>query len=184
MNVSSKEAQQVLDDVEQTMKRTHRRVSGDEAFPQLMLWGAIWFIYPMWIQYWPETFYIPMVLFPLGGIASWLIGTNRRRPVQNAGDKRYGMVWWILFFFAGIWAVLLKPESPEQVYAFGCTVAMFVYVAGGLWWGRFFSLLGLAVTGLTLAGLFLFHEIFWLWMAFMGGGALMGSGLYLKYGRR
>jgi len=184
MNVSRGEAKQALEDVEQTMKTASRRWDGDDAFPHLMLWGAIWFIYPMWVQLWPRTLYIPMLLFPLGGIASWLIGTHSRRPVKNTKDKRFMLIGFILWFFACIWAVLLKPESPEQIYAFGCTVAMFAYVVAGFWWGRVFIVLGLAVTVFTLVGYYLLPGIFWLWMAFMGGGALMGSGLYLKFWRR
>lgn len=184
MRVSESEAKQALDDVEQTMRTTSRRWDGDEAFPHLMLWGAIWFIYPMWVQFWPETSYIPMFLFPVGGLASWKIATHGRRPVKNTNDKRFLLIGWILWLFACVWAVLLQPKSPEQIYAFGCTVAMFAYVVAGFWWGRFYIVLGLTVTGLTLAGFFWLPNMFWLWMAFMGGGALMGSGLYLKLLRR
>jgi hypothetical protein len=40
--------------------------------------------------------------------------------------------------------------------------------------------IGLAVTGLAVLGLFLVPNWFWIWMAVMGGGTLVGTGLLVR----
>jgi hypothetical protein len=57
---------------------------------------------------------------------------------------------------------------------------MFAYVVGGLWFGRFFTWLGMAVTGLILLGVFAWPEWSDLWTGFAGGGSLVLAGLYVR----
>ena len=44
--------------------------------------------------------------------------------------------------------------------------------------------IGLGATALTLAGYYFLPGHFYIWMAFVGGGSLLGPGLYLKLRRR
>ena len=59
-------------------------------------------------------------------------------------------------------------------------MAMFAYVVGGLWLGRFFVWLGLGVTAVTLVSLFALPDYFWIVMAVIGGGAMLLSGLHMR----
>jgi hypothetical protein len=65
--------------------------------------------------------------------------------------------------------------------AIQATIPMFAYVVMGLWLDHFILWIGLAVTALTLVGLFFLQPYFWLWMAVTGGGMLLGTGLYIRY---
>lgn len=67
--------------------------------------------------------------------------------------------------------------------AFICTVIMFTYVVSGLYetGAKFMLWLGLAGTAITLIGFYIIPASYYcLWMAPAFGGALFGTGLYLK----
>jgi len=51
----------------------------------------------------------------------------------------------------------------------------------GLWFCSYFMvLLGLGVTAATLIGYYLLTPYYCLWMAAMGGGALLATGVYIR----
>ena len=55
-----------------------------------------------------------------------------------------------------------------------------IYMVMGLWLGWRYSAIGGALAVLTLGGFFLLPVHFLLWMAFVGGGALILTGLWLR----
>jgi len=58
---------------------------------------------------------------------------------------------------------------------------MLFYCLAGLWFGRAFIVIGLAITVLTLIGyLFITGGMFLLWMAAVNGGGLVLSGLWMR----
>ena len=70
------------------------------------------------------------------------------------------------------------------MWAYGVSLAMFVYIAMGLWIGRLYVVTGLTVTLLTLFGLLWLGDWYWLWCAITGGGSLLMAGCWLwKQGR-
>ncbi len=50
----------------------------------------------------------------------------------------------------------------------------------GIWFSRDLVVIGLATTILALVGFLAVPHLFNLWMAFLGGGTLIGSGLYIR----
>lgn len=105
----------------------------------------------------------------------------RRSPVKTREGWRIGAFWFFLFAYGAIWLHLLRPWSGLQMNAFICTLVMFAYVMMGLFWDRYLLWLGLAVTAATLLGVHVFERWYCLWMAGAGGGALLGTGLYIRY---
>ena len=94
---------------------------------------------------------------------------------------RIGGLWGALLIYIFIWLRLLSPVNGMQVNAFICTACMFAYIVIGLWFESYFMIvLGLAVTAATLIGFYLLAGYYCLWMAFAGGGALLGTGLYIR----
>ena len=87
-----------------------------------------------------------------------------------------------MFIYVAIWLNMLKPVSGLQTGAFIGTACMFVYIVIGLRFeGYFLVWLGLAVTGVILAGLYIVPLAYYnLWMAAFGGGAILGTGLYIR----
>jgi hypothetical protein len=92
------------------------------------------------------------------------------------------LIFWVLLFaYAIVWLFLVGAVDGMQLCVYLCTAAMFGYVVIGLWSGSFFMVwLGLAVTGLTFLGYYGLPDYFYLWMSPMGGGPLLGTGLYIR----
>ncbi len=67
--------------------------------------------------------------------------------------------------------------------AMGAFVPMLIaafYTIVGMWAGWRFSAIGIGLAVLTMAGFFLLNAHFLLWMAVVGGGALIVTGLWLR----
>jgi len=201
MDVSKQEARDSLDQIQAAVSQTRKRIAAGSTAPLLILWGAIWFVAYLgtYLSYlFNFEFYCLrlthrvsigihfaglcwMVLVLIGVAASWIIGV-RRAPVKSPHNRRWGFCWLILFVYAGVWLALLWPWNEYQINAFLASIPMFAYVVMGLWADRVLLWLGIAVTLLIIVGFFLFHfqPAFWLWMAILGGGALAGTGLYIR----
>jgi len=201
MDISKQEAQGSLDQIQAAVSQTRKRIAAGSTAPLLILWGAIWFVaYLVTYLSYPFEFELYclrlthrvsigihiaglcwLVLVLIGMGASWIIGV-RRAPVKSPHNKRWGFCWLILFVYAGVWLALLWPWNEYQINAFLASLPMFAYVVMGLWADRVLLWLGIVVTLLIIAGffLFLFQPAFWLWMAILGGGALAGTGLYIR----
>ena len=75
---------------------------------------------------------------------------------------------------------LMGPVDGRQTAAFVPLVVATSYVLGGIWWGTRFVVAGIVLAALTLGGFFLLTEHFLLWMAVVGGAALLVGGLWLR----
>ena len=187
-DISSTEARERLAQIEQTMAKA-RYYAAATASPALYTWGAVWMIAYGLCQYFPQR--SGLIWAPAGMIGAALtVLFSMRAPVRSTTDKRFGLAWWILFIFAGVWLAVLMPWKQMAALdgmalqrsfgAYAATVVMFAYVIIGMWWDRFFMWLGLLVTALTLLGFFALPEYFNLWMAICGGGLLLVSGWLIK----
>jgi hypothetical protein len=185
MTISKEEARQALLDIDSTMRSTRLAIANGCASPMLILWGCIWIA-----GYTANQF-----LGPRSGIAWMCLSTigalfsiRLRRPTKNPNGPKIGIFWFALFAYSVMWAWLLFGPRPgtsnlanvNRMSAYFATIPMFAYVVGGQWFGRFFTILGLSVTALTFLGLWLVPNWFQLWMAVMGGGSLIGSGVYIR----
>jgi hypothetical protein len=201
MDVSKDDAQYYLEQIHEIFGDTKKKIAAGSTAPLLIIWGAIWFIAYIgtYVGYLLEfksycfrlTSRISigihpsglcwMVLVAIGIVASWIFGV-RRAPVKSPHNKRFGLNWLILFIYAILWLTLLWPWNEYQINAFMASIPMFAYVVMGLWADRVLLWLGIVVTLLIIIGFFLFHfqPAFWLWMAILGGGALAGTGLYIR----
>jgi hypothetical protein len=188
MNVSQEEAQASLSTVRNVTTRTHRAIASAYANPLLILWGVLWIIaFTAAHFYLSYAFHIFMAMAAVGGIGTaaifWIFHT--KAPIKDASTTRAGWritVFWILLYaYTTIWLFLLAPFNGLQCNVVISTAAMFGYVVIGLWLGSYFMVvLGLAVTAATLVGYYFLTPYYCLWMAVIGGGALLGTGLYIR----
>ncbi len=184
MRLTGDEAKEALDIIEEVKRKTDRKVAGEEAFQQLLLWGIIWFVFPMWVFLKPQPYWVPLLLFPFGGVITTIIARSKRHAVNNPSNPKGAVLWWVLFMVIGLLAFIVQPETMEQCYSFGCISAMLVFMVIGIYSDLFFLYLGVAVTSFVLLGLYVFTPLFWPWMAFFGGGSLLIAAVYLKYFRK
>jgi hypothetical protein len=200
MEITASEAQESLEQVQDAAERTKKMVAyagGDTLF---IVWGAIWVVGFAATHFLGGLGFhslrtlaahsIWSVLIAAGIVIS-IIVSKRRAPVQSAAGPRIGWFWWLLYGYMCLWVGLLWPfvkvQGAEEWQVFGkhlgaisATVPMFAYVVVGLWLDHFMLWLGLAVTALAVVGLFLIQPYFWLWMAGMGGGTLIATGLLIR----
>lgn len=205
MNVGPEEARDMLQGVDDITSRTKKMIAfggGDVLF---IVWGIIWFIgglgthlIPMLVAGNPRSNLLSgilpaclwTVLVAAGIIISYRVGRSSM-PTKSPFGKSIGLLWWFLYLFVNLWIALLMPfihvEGPRMSHLFwthlgaiSATVPMFAYVVFGLFFDRYMVWIGLGVTALMVIGVYAFEPCFYLWMAFVGGGALAGTGLLIR----
>lgn len=192
---SPAEAHAALSEVDQIIANTRTAIAHGAAGPILILWGCLWAIADATIQFYPpamQWIWIPLDIFG-AVVTTWLVRQHRVQ-VKRPGRWRFGVFWVVLFAYAFLWMFLLmgdgvsKTDGPwaqveptyRKIASFWHTVPMFAYVALGLWLGRFLVWIGIVVTILVVAGLWLAPHYYYLWLAMTGGGALVLSGVLIN----
>lgn len=205
MNIGPKEAKEMLQGVDDVTSRTKKMIAfsgGDTIF---IVWGIIWFIGGLGTHFMPAlttghpqqnaligilTGSLWTVLVAAGMLLSYRVGKTAM-PTRSPLGKSMGLMWFLLYVFVNIWIGLLMPfiriEGPEQSHLFwthlgaiAATVPLFAYVVFGLFADRYMVWVGLAMTALMIAGVYLLEPWFYLWMAFVGGGGLAGTGVLVR----
>ncbi len=210
MEITPEEARESLAQAQDVAERTRKLLACRGADALFVIWGVVWFLGYLGTQFTPRLVLalaqggavsegaagwmvsggLWIVLVAIGIAVSFVIW-KRRSPTKTRGGARIGLLWLMLYIYVDIWIFLLWPfikvQGAEETVRFSrhmgaiaATVPMFAYVMMGLWLDHFMIWLGLGVTGLTLLGLFLFPDWFWIWMAVAGGGALAGTGLLVR----
>jgi len=190
MDISEKEAQDSLDQIQAVSTRTRQTIAAGYDSVLLIMWGLIGILgylgthfFLAWV--WP----IWMGLSGIGCIATFVISWKQFRtanPIKVPAAEKIGwrifLFWTLLFVYMFIWLSILRPRHGIQLNAFMCTTIMFAYVVTGLWFKCYYMLwLGVAVTCTTLVGYYLIPiNYYCLWMASTGGGAIFGTGLYIR----
>ena len=188
MNISKEDAQASLITVQNIKSQTQKAIASSYANSSLILWGSLWIAAFITTHFYGAyAFYIFMAMSITGGIGTAMIFKvfNSKAPIKETSKyKMRGRIialWIFLFIYIVIWLSLLSPFNGIQCNAFICTAAMFANIVIGLWFkNSFMIILGIAVTVATLIGFYLLRDYYCLWMAFVGGGAMLGTGIYIR----
>ena len=190
MDISEKEAQDSLEQIQTVVNHTRRTIASSYTSPLLILWGLIWIIAFMGTHFSiAGAYYIWTVLNSIGVVCTFMICLRQfytANPTKIASAKKFCLriflFWGLLFAYIFIWLCVIKPYNGIQLNVFICTVIMFAYVVKGLWLECYHLVwLGLVVTCTTLIGFYLIPpDYYCLWMASTGGGAILGTGLYIR----
>jgi hypothetical protein len=181
MAVSRDEAKDLLRDISKTERRSSTAYGYSMAAPHFFLWGVIWtlgyagsYFRPHWAVAWPA-------LSALGVIASFVIGWRTQSGTARTMDWRYGAtVLAVILFVTAIFAIM-PPRSGMQVAAFFPILVSLYYALMGIWTRGFRILItGAAIGALTVFGYFCLPAYFLLWMAGVGGAALILGGFWLR----
>ncbi len=187
--VDRKEADALLRDVAGTEKRVREFLVYSHTGDHLTLWGVIWLVgfggthvlATMHLGRWIGPLWLTIDV--IGAAGSALIAT--RSAKNKAGRGWVPMSFQPLLAvlatiaFGTLWSSLGHFGWREEI-AFYPTLFGFLFFVAGLWAGRALAIGGVLVTALTLAGYYWTGAWFDVWMAFVGGGALIAGGFWLR----
>ncbi len=179
MSLSPQDAARALKDVEQVAGRSSTLRGYRVASPALILWGLVWIVASLCCERWPQRAGAFWLVGDLAGMAgSALIGLRLARV--RRGDWRGLATQAVAVVTATAAAGLLQVRAVETLTAFFCLLVGGAYMAWGVWRGARFFALGLIIAAVSLAAGLLHPPHFYLWMAGVGGGALILGGLWLR----
>lgn len=185
--VDAREALSAADDAVRSVKRAVDR----QTSRIVLVWGVVYVLAPLSMHIWPRWGVIPLQLLLIGAIGFSIYDAHRNSLISGPSSWRIGGLWWLTFAFGWIWLLILDPanfQNPaengvaisRQMWAYGVSLAMFVYVVMGLWIGRLYVVTGLVVTIFTMVGLLWLEDWYWLWCAVTTGGTLLAAGFWLR----
>lgn len=184
MKITPDEADAALETVRKTTTQTRRSIALGGGQHILVAWGLVWLIGFGGSHFLegPKIGLLWAVADMLGVFATVLILRRASRHVYNPEGSRILLLWLALLLYSALWLFIARPTSGLEIGLRITTYAMFGYVLMGIWLDRTLLWLGLAITALAVCGAYMVPQVFGLWMAVLGGGALLGTGLYI--GRR
>lgn len=182
MTIDPKSASLSLTDVAHVERRTREALRYGGASVNLFWWGALTTVGYILDNATPAVAGIAWQILMITGIAgSFAIGHwYCRRGVAGTGDQRIFYALVALFLFGTLWTRLFGTFTGRGLDAFWPTLFMFGFVIAGFWVGRFFVVIGLVVTALTIVGFLWSGPLFPLWMAAVNGGGLIAGGVWLR----
>ena len=187
MNVSPDEAEEALAAIQTIAQRTRQSIAGSGAYITLIATGIVWLVGFMCTQFLhgPIVAYIWVGLSilgsTLGAVLGNRIGKRVRSPSTAPMAKRIGLFWLLLVFYGIAAIAIARPTDGKQVTMFVILFIMVGQLAMGLLFSFSSTWWALPITALALVGYFLLPDIFYLWMAVLGGGGMIAFGLYIRY---
>ena len=178
-----KEAAQALSDIEQVVARVRQSRIYDVASQIMIAAGVLVlagnlanFAAPRYAAF----IWIAVNVLTVASAAVLSTMGPRTTGVQTFDFRVLGA--FLLFYAFGILcSVVLGHYGPRELGAFWTIYFMVFYCIAGLWFGRAFVTIGMAIMVLTLIGYFLIEGgAFLLWMAAVNGGGLILAGLWMR----
>ncbi|MEO0531800.1 MAG: hypothetical protein AAF266_14670 [Planctomycetota bacterium] len=190
MNITPDQAREALSAANDAASEVQRAVD-HQTSRIVLVWAFVYFFAPLAMHVWPLWGLIPQQLLLLGAIGYSIYDGSRNSLVSGPNSRRIGSLWGVTFGFAWAWFLILDPAAfddpasngvviAKQMWAFGVSLAMFVYTVMGIWIGRLYVVTGVLLTLLTVAGLLFLDQWYWMWCAVTGGGTLLAAGLLLR----
>jgi hypothetical protein len=182
MTISPQQATEALLDIERAQRRAFVLRGYEVGAPHFLLWGAIWFVGYGLTEVFPAQAGLSWIALSFGGaLGGYLLGkAAAARGLVSKDAWRYLAAVGSTVAFMLLTYAIMQPRDSAQFGAFPALLVSFHYVLAGIWKGTRWIVVGIIVGGLTMAGYELLHENFNLWMALVGGGALVSTGLWFR----
>ncbi len=179
--IDSRQASEALSEINDIAHRVRQSQLYNISSHMMVLWGGLVCAGNLVTYLWPRYAGYAWIAVYVLGVAGWcaICALNFGRTRVHSFDARM-LAAFLLFFAFGFFTCWLGHFTPRQLGTFWPIYFMLVYVLAGLWVGLAFVVIGVAITALTLIGYFFIGEAFPLWMAFVNGGGLILSGLWMR----
>lgn len=181
MNVSRREAQEALEAVQQVSDQMRQAVASSSTPYYLILWGII-----LLLGYISSYFtagllsgWIWLGLTGTGSVLSFIIGMRFRTKMRTGTFTRIMYLWIFVMIYAALFWWIATPATGEQASLLTVVFFLFGYVVSGLWLDPSATWIGIITTALALIGYTVFLPYFYLWSAFIVGGTMIVSGVYI-----
>jgi hypothetical protein len=182
MSISKDDASTALGEINAAGLRLQEIRAYGRTAPFLIIWGVVWMVCDVGVQFAPGFGYTWMIGVVLGTIASFIAGAMLRRPKSEAGagSWRYFATWMLVMGFISALFFIVPVTSAREVHSVFGLVFGFIYVGMGFWTGWRLIALGAALVGLTFIGFYEVGVWYSLYMGLVSGGALLLGGLWLR----
>jgi hypothetical protein len=182
-NIDPREAAQALNDIEQIVQRVRQSRIYDIA-SQIMIAAGVLVaagnVATLLAPGQSATIWIAVNVLTVASVAV-LSTMSARQSGAHEFDFRTLAAFLLFYAFGVLCSVVLGHFGPRELGAFWPIYFMLFYCMAGLWFGRAFIAIGLAIIVLTLIGYFFVEGFaFLLWMAAVNGGGLIFSGLWMR----
>jgi hypothetical protein len=178
MSLTRDAAAEALHLIDEAGQRSTMLRGYQSAAPHLILWGGVYAIAYTFGYFRPHHAGVAWAaLIPIATIGDVLIAWRDRSRVN--WPVFLGLFATFLALIIAT-ALVMQPHDPRQMAAFVPLVVAAAYVVLGIGVGRRLIFTGIALGVLTFVGFFVLPAIFMLWMAVVGGGALVLGGLWLR----
>lgn len=180
---------QALDDlktIRQIMKRT-QKAAGRHGGWFILIAGVMWLVGFTASQFLPEHVGWVWAVVNLGGVIA-MIWTGMHLAKHGSTKtplwKPIFFFWVTLAAFAILLVWLFDVNSSIQIGLLALLTAALGYVQiGAIFQSYHISITGILVAALTIGAFYLIPDYFLLAMAVLGGGLLIGSGLWMVRSR-
>lgn len=175
------EAQLALDQIRMAAEQTRRAVARSGTGWIFVIWGCVWFAGYLGSQLLggARSGLLWFVLDILGGVATAIVGMRARRRVRVAHGWRMAGLSLALMAYVGLLVWIAWPMAADRLVLFITVAISFGYVFVGLWLSPVLLWTGLVLTTLAILGWLLVPAYLGYWLAFLGGGGLIGLGIYI-----
>jgi hypothetical protein len=182
-NIDPSEAAQALNDIEQIVQRLRQSRIYDIASQIMIAAGVLVLagnIATLLMPRHSATIWISVNVLTVAS-AAVLSTMSARQSGAQAFDFRMLTAFLLFYTFGILCSGVFGHFGPRELGAFWPIYFMLFYCMVGLWFGRAFTAMGLAIIMLTLIGYFFVEGgAFLLWMATVNGGGLILSGLWMR----
>jgi hypothetical protein len=189
MKISPSEAQSALADIRAADQQMQQSLNSWGAAYHFLVWGGVCLIGFSITQFhslFPDAFLAGswVVLNLIGMLGSWIIALRMRHKFHFSVGPRIAILWPLFVLFGVLEAFFVHPNDGREITMMIMIFNMLWMAVLGLWVNNILLWAALILTGFSLFGYVVFPDYFYLWMAFLIGGTLIGSGLYiLRSGR-
>jgi hypothetical protein len=179
MTLSADDASAALADIESIARRV-KQSSIYRASSLIMIgWGALVALgnlAALFAGSWTPKVWIAVNLLGVGMTIALLFKTR----YAGAAPLRMLAAFALFFAFGFVWSLLLGRMGPREQDAFWPTLYMFGYALAGLFLGRAFTLIGVGLAALIVAGYEWVGVGYGVYLAVVNGGGLMLCGYWMR----
>lgn len=186
MNISPNEAEEALALIQKVTQKSQRSFASSGAYIYLMITGVIWLVGFLANQFLTGSIVASIWIGTslLGSIAGVLLGSRMGRRIRGrsatAYAKRVGIFWVLLILFGIAAIAVAQPTDGKQLTMLIILFIMLGQMAMGMLFSFSSTWWAVPITALALTGYFLLPDLFYLWMAILGGGGMIVLGIFIR----